>query len=119
MFKDTDGSDPASILLNLTDYRVINATQEPAGRQVLIEPKATEAACPTCGVITTRIQARPIHLVKDLPAGGNDTQFLVRKQRLACQETGCECRSFVQTTDQSYHSAPGSPPGSRKSSWTR
>lgn len=38
--------DAASILLNLTDYRVITATHEPAGRQVLIEPVATEAACP-------------------------------------------------------------------------
>lgn len=44
VFKDTGGNDAASILLNLTDYRVIDATQEPAGRQVLIEPKATEAA---------------------------------------------------------------------------
>lgn len=100
MFKDTGGNDAASILLNLTDYRVIDATQEPAGRQVLIEPKATEAACPTCGVITTRIHARPVHRVKDLPTGGNDIQVLVRKRRMACQETACERRSFVQTTEQ-------------------
>lgn len=44
MFKDTGGIDAASILLNLTDYRVITATHDLHGRQVLIEPVATEAA---------------------------------------------------------------------------
>lgn len=38
MFKDTGGIDAASILLNLTDYRVISATHESSGRQVLVEP---------------------------------------------------------------------------------
>ncbi|MGV2481426.1 UNVERIFIED_CONTAM: transposase family protein, partial [Salmonella enterica subsp. enterica serovar Weltevreden] len=71
MFKDTGPIDAASILLNLTDYRVIAATQESSGRQVLVEPISTEAACPSCGVLTTRIQARPVHRVKDLPAGGD------------------------------------------------
>ena len=49
MFKDTGPIDAASILLNLTDYRVITATQEPAGRQILVEPIETEAACPPAG----------------------------------------------------------------------
>lgn len=100
MFKDTGGIDAASILLNLTDYRVIAATHESSGRQVLVEPIATEAACPSCGVLTTRIQARPVHRVKDLPAGGHDLQVRVRKRRMACQEQACERRSFVQTTEQ-------------------
>ncbi|MGP5690753.1 ISL3 family transposase, partial [Glutamicibacter ardleyensis] len=53
MIKDTGRIDAASILLNLTDYRVITVTQELAGRQVLVEPIETEAACPSCGVLTT------------------------------------------------------------------
>lgn len=100
MFKDTGPIDAASILLNLTDYRVITVTQESSGRQVLVEPVATEAACPSCGVLTTRIQARPVHRVKDLPAGGQDLQVLVRKRRLACREKACPRRSFVQSTEQ-------------------
>lgn len=95
MIKDTGSIDPASILLNLTDYRVITVPQAPVGRQVLVEPAATEAACPSCGVLTTRIQARPIHRVKDVPVGGTDLQVMVRKRRMACQETGCSRRSFV------------------------
>ncbi|WPR64415.1 ISL3 family transposase [Glutamicibacter protophormiae] len=100
MFKDTGPLDAASILLNLTDYRVITATHEPAGRQVLIEPVATEAACPSCGVLTTRIQSRPVHRVKDLPSGGDGLDLWVRKRRMACQESACPRRSFVQTTSQ-------------------
>ena len=100
MIKDTGPIDAASILLNLTDYRVITVTQESTGRQVLVEPIDTEAACPSCGVLSSRIQARPVHRVKDLPAGGQDLQVLVRKRRLACQETGCPRRSFVQSTEQ-------------------
>jgi len=100
VFKDTGPLDAASILLNLTDYRVITATHEPAGRQVLIEPVATEAACPSCGVLTTRIQARPVHRVKDLPTGGDGLDLWVRKRRMACQESACPRRSFVQTTSQ-------------------
>lgn len=84
MFKETGRSDPASILLNLTDYRVIDATLENEGRQVLIEPIAAEAAYSSCRTFTTQIQARPIHKVKDLPVGGNDLQVLVRKRRIAC-----------------------------------
>ncbi|MGP5410897.1 transposase family protein, partial [Glutamicibacter ardleyensis] len=100
MFKDTGTIDAASILLNLTDYRVITVTQEPDGRQALVEPIETEAACPTCGALTSRIQARPEHRIKDLPIGGSDLQVVVRKRRLACQEVACPRRSFVQTTEQ-------------------
>lgn len=49
MFKNTGGIDAASILLNLTTYRVITVIQDPAGRQVLVESIETEADCPTCG----------------------------------------------------------------------
>ena len=82
-------------LLNPTDYRVISATQEPARRQVLIEPIGAEVACPSCGVLTTRIHARPMHRVKDVLVGGADLHLWVRKRRMACQEPACERRSFV------------------------
>ncbi len=49
MFKETGLIDAASILLNLNDYRVITASPTPSGRQVLVEPIATEATCPSYG----------------------------------------------------------------------
>lgn len=102
VFKDTGLLDPASILLNLTDYRVITVTQAPSGRRhVLVEPMAAERACPTGSLLTTRIQARPIHQVKDVSVDGTVLQVLVRKCRLTCPETDCSRLSFVQTTVQS------------------
>jgi len=100
VFKDTGGIDAASMLLNLTDYRVIDVIQGVQERQVMVEPVATEAACPSCGVFTTRIHARPVHRVKDLSTGGDDLQVWVRKRRMACFEPACERRSFVQSTEQ-------------------
>lgn len=100
MFKDTGAVDAASILFNLDEYKVLSAGVSPVGRTVVIEPISTEAGCPSCGVISSRIQARPVHRVKDVSCGGRDLEVLVRKRRLACLETACERRSFVQTTDQ-------------------
>lgn len=47
---------------------------------------------------SAHINGAPIHRVKDVPVGGTDLQVMVRKRRMACQETGCSRRSFVQTT---------------------
>lgn len=99
MFKDTGGIDAASILLNLTDYRVIDVIQGVQERQVMVEPVATEVACPSCGMITTHTKGRPVHRVKDLPSGGDDLQVWLRKRRMACLEPACERRSFVQSAE--------------------
>ncbi|GAA4359885.1 hypothetical protein GCM10023166_00070 [Paeniglutamicibacter cryotolerans] len=100
MFKDTGAVDAASILFNLEDYRVLSVETSTAGRTVVVEPLSTEAGCPSCGVLSSRIQARPVHRVKDVACGGKDLQVLVRKRRLACREAACTRRSFVQCTEQ-------------------
>ncbi len=92
--------DDASILLYLIDYRVITATHEPAGQQVLIEPVATKAGYPSSGVLTTGIPTRGVLRVRDLPNGRDGMELWVRKRRMACHEPACERRSFVQTTAQ-------------------
>ena len=118
MFKDAGPIDAASILLNLTDYRVIVVTEESAGRQVLVEPSETEAACPTCGVLTSRIQARPEHRIKDLPIGRSDLQVVVRKRRLACQEVACPTPFLRANHRTATFGGPDSLHGCRRSSWT-
>lgn len=100
VFKDTGGIDAASILLDLTDYRAITATHEPAERQAPIEPTAAEASCPSSGVLTTRIHARVAHRIKDLTSVGDDLRILVRKRRLVCLESACARRSFVQSIER-------------------
>ena len=69
MHKPTFDVDAASILFNLSGYRVVSATpgvgvEQP--RQVLIETTTSEGACPSCGVLSSRIQARPTQRVKDV-----------------------------------------------------
>lgn len=72
----------------------------PVGRTVVVEPISTDAGCPSCGVMVSRFQARPVRRVKDVSSGGKDLEVLERKRRLACLESECERRSFVQTTGQ-------------------
>jgi transposase len=64
--------------------------------KILIEMRAAEAACPTCGVVTGRVKDRPLRRIKDLPACGQQTQLWWRKRRLACLEVLCPRRSFTQ-----------------------
>jgi len=101
--KPTFDVDAASILFNLSGYRVVSATpgvgvEQP--RQVLIETTTSEGACPFCGVLSSRIQARPTQRVKDVPCGGERLDVLVRKRRYACRESLCPRRSFTEETEQ-------------------
>ena len=103
MHKPTFDVDAASILFNLSGYRVVSATpgvgvEQP--RQVLIETTTSEGACPSCGVLSSRIQARPTQRVKDVACGGQRLDVLVRKRRYACREVLCPRRSFTEETEQ-------------------
>lgn len=102
MHQPTFDVDAASILFNLPGYRVVWATsavgEQP--RQVLIETVESEGACPTCGVLSSRIQARPVQRVTDVACGGERLDVLVRKRRYACREPLCPRRSFTEETDQ-------------------
>ena len=100
MYKDTGAVDAASILLNLDDYRVLNSERTGDSRVVLVEPLSREAACPACWVFSRRIQARPVHRVKDIDTGGKDLDLWVKKRRLVCLEETCKKKTFVQVTDQ-------------------
>jgi transposase len=94
--------DAASILFNLPGYRVVSAGPAVGDqpRQVLIETVATEGACPSCGVLSSRVQARPTQHVKDVACGGGRLDVVVRKRRYACRESLCPRRSFTEETEQ-------------------
>lgn len=100
MSQSTCAPDAASILFNLEGHQVVSVERTPSGRRVLIEPIAAEAACPDCGVFSSRIQARPVHRVKDVSCGGELVAVRVRKRRLRCPEDACPRVSFTQTTEQ-------------------
>lgn len=119
MIKDTGPIDAASILLILTDYCVITVTQKPAGRQVLVEPLATEAACPSCGVLTTRIQGRPVRSDSRTfqPAGATCRCWYVNASWPAMSLPVNDVRSCKPPNF--CPSAHGSPPDSPNNWWTR
>lgn len=103
MHQRTFDVDAASILFNLSGYRVVSASPAVGGeqpRQVVIETLAYEGACPSCGVLSSRIQARPVQHVKDVACGGQRLDVLVRKRRYACREPLCPRRSFTEETEQ-------------------
>lgn len=102
MHQPTFGVDAASILFNLPGYRVITATPAvgEGPRQVIVETIEDEGACPSCGVFSSRVQARPAQHVKDVSCGGEAIDVRVRKRRYACVEPACTRRTFTEATDQ-------------------
>lgn len=100
MLQNTQTSDAASILFNSEGQVVLIAERAGGVRMVLVESVEREGACPDCGVLSSRIQARPLHSVRDVQCGGEPLEVRVRKRRLACLEPLCPRHSCVQTTDE-------------------
>ncbi len=98
--------DPTSLLLGLDEYVVVDVQRvDPKVVRVVIETKEDAAACPECGVWTTRVKDRPRCRIRDLLASGQRVELWCRKRRLLCGERLCGerlCprRSFTQHTIQ-------------------
>jgi transposase len=93
--------DAASLIFNLPGYTVIDAVDLPlGGRRIVVRAAARDEGCPDCGVISTRVHAWASQRVKDIPAGGEVVEVVVRKPRWLCVEPACGRRTFVQVTDQ-------------------
>jgi transposase len=69
-------------------------------REVTIEAVDAEGACPSCGVLSSRVQARPTQHVKDVTCGAERLDVVVRKRRYLCPESGCPRVTFTEQTDQ-------------------
>src|SRR5690625_5735066 len=68
--------DPVSVVFNLDDYQVVSACDLPlGGRRVIAAANSSEAACPDCGVISSRVHQRTRQRVKDLGVGGKDIEL--------------------------------------------
>lgn len=91
-------ADPATILFNLPDYRVIATTLTPRGRQVIVETDQPPG-CPSCGVIAVRRKERRLQRLRDIPVAG-PVEVLWSKYRWHCDEPACVRLSFFESTDQ-------------------
>lgn len=92
--------DSTSVLFGLEDEFVVCGVERLSQNKVrvVIEQHATEAACPDCGVLTSRVKDRPMVVVKDLRSGGRRVELWWRKRRLSCDEVRCSRRTFTQTS---------------------
>ena len=92
--------DAASVLFNLSGYRVVQAVDSPLGiRKVVVESMDREGGCPSSGVLTARVHQRTLQRIRDVPVGGT-VQVWWRKRRFACTESGCGKRTFAEYTRQ-------------------
>lgn len=93
--------DAASLIFNLPGYSVVDAVDLPlGGRRVTLRADEQDEGCPDCGVISARAHAWASQRVKDIPAGGELVEVVVKKPRWRCAELACARKTFVQVTDQ-------------------
>ncbi len=93
----------ASVLFNLPEYRVLATLRDETGhREMFVETPAGEAACPSCGVFTSRVHQRTQQRIRDVPfvlSAGLVSVWWVKK-RWRCNEARCGGTTFTESTDQ-------------------
>lgn len=102
MFKPTfdDAVDPATMLFNLPQYRVVAVTRDVMGtRKVFIDTPTGEAGCPSCGVISSRVHQRTQQRIRDVPFDGQVVVWWIKK-RWRCNESLCARTTFAEHTEQ-------------------
>ena len=111
--------DAASLIFNLPGYTVLDAVDLPlGGRRIIVRAGAQDEGCPDCGVISTRVHAWTSQRVKDIPAGVDVVEVVVRKPRYLCAEPACGRRTSRPRSPPSPM-RPGRPSSTRTRSTTR
>ncbi len=95
-------SNATSVLFGLeAEFEVVAVDRAGAcDVRVVIEMVAREAACPACGVLTSRVKDRPLVAVKDLDACGQRVDLWWRKRRLVCAEIECPRATFTERSSE-------------------
>ena len=102
------GAGDATLLLSL-DGLAVTVVERSAAGTLLVEVATadeTAAACPTCGVISTRVKQYVCTRPRDLAQGRTRMELVWRKRRWYCREPWCGRKSFTE-------SMPAVPPGAR------
>jgi transposase len=88
------------VLFDLPGYRVTDAVDRTGQRrEVTITSTASEAACPSCGVPSTRVHQRRRQRLVDVPVAG-PVEVVVVRRRFACTQQLCGRRTFVEVADE-------------------
>ena len=112
MNQDTTGADAgagdATLLLSLDGLAVTGVERSAAGMLLVEVATAAEtaAACPTCGVVSTRVKQYVCTRPRDLAQGRTRMELVWRKRRWYCRAPVCGRKSFTEST-------PAVPAGAR------
>ncbi|WP_441401059.1 ISL3 family transposase [Arthrobacter sp. 2YAF22_2] len=91
--------DAATAIFNLPDYRVTGTEVLAFGQRRVTVEAITEAGCPSCGVIGTRVHSRRPQGLRDIPVGG-PIEVVWAERRFFCDEYLCPRRTFTEETAQ-------------------
>ena len=86
-------------VLDLPSVRVTGYRKEPERIDVFVELESDTAACPRCGVRSTRKHSTKLIPVRDLPCFGREVYLLLPRRRFKCRHCGTpftEHVSFVE-----------------------
>jgi len=89
------GGADASVLFNLSEFKVVAQTMRDGEWWLLIETSRTRAGCLSCGVIGGGNGRRRV-LVRDLPIAGTPVVLVWAKRTWRCRETLCERGSWCE-----------------------
>lgn len=98
---DAPGDEVARALCGLNDYRVLAAVDDPVeGLVIDVIARRCDAACPGCGVFSTRVKSIRAAMVADAPAQGRRCRLRVARRAFRCDTPSCERRSFTEASDE-------------------
>jgi transposase len=84
------------LLPHLRELVVEEAECTEAGVVIRARSGAAGAACPSCGVWSSRVHGGYVRRVQDGPLGGRPAWIWLRVRRFACQGPGCPARTFAE-----------------------
>ena len=108
MSQPTAGAAPtaASVLFNLPEYEVLDVVRDPdGGRRAVISTPVSEAACPDCGVLSSRVHQRTRQRLGDLPFDGALEVVWVKKRW--CVPSNCARGARSPNTPRRSRPEPG------------
>ncbi len=91
--------DPASLLFNLPNYRVLDVGWRDGVREVIVAHLIDEMCCPACGVTSGRVHQRKMQRLRDIGVAGPIVLWWC-KRRFRCANSACAKATFTEHTPQ-------------------